>query len=58
METNASFSQWIAMNYGREVYSSMISISENSCLSGRQRLEKFLWEIIQTENNCDTTKAV
>ena len=58
MRTNAPFSKWIAMIYGREVYSSMISISEKSCLSGRQRLEKFLWEIIQTENHSDTSKAV
>ena len=28
METNALFSKWVAMIYGREVYSSMINISE------------------------------
>jgi CRP-like cAMP-binding protein len=47
METNALFSKWIAMIYGREVYSSMIDISEKCSLSGRQRLEKFLWEVAQ-----------
>lgn len=60
METNALFSRWIATIYGREVYSSMITICERSSLTGRQRLEKFLCEIIQIENKnkCDTEKAV
>jgi CRP/FNR family transcriptional regulator len=58
METNALFSQWVAMIYSRELYSSMITICERSSLSGRQRLEKFLCEIIQIENNCDTEKAI
>jgi CRP/FNR family transcriptional regulator len=53
METNALFSQWIAMTYGREVYSSMINISEKCGLSGRQRLEKFLWELIVAQNGPD-----
>jgi len=57
-ETNALFSKWIATIYSSELYSSMITISERSCLSGRQRLEKFLCEIIRIKNNCDTDKAV
>lgn len=58
METSAVFSKWIATIYSSEVYSSMINICERSCLSGRQRLEKFFCDIIRIENTCDTEKAV
>ena len=58
METNALFSQWVAMIYGREVYSSMINISEKCSLSGRQRLEKFLWELIVAQNGSDPQSPV
>jgi CRP-like cAMP-binding protein len=58
METNALFSQWVAAMYSREVYSSMINISEKCSLTGRQRLEKFLWEIVQNMNTDYTDKAV
>jgi CRP-like cAMP-binding protein len=58
METNALLSQWVTMIFSKEVYSSVISISERSCLSGRQRLEKFLREIIQNLNVGNTDKPV
>jgi CRP/FNR family cyclic AMP-dependent transcriptional regulator len=58
MATNALFSKWVAMMYGREVYSSMINISERCSLTGRQRLEKFLWEIVQNLNTGNTDKPV
>jgi CRP-like cAMP-binding protein len=50
METNPLFSKWITTIYSGEVYSSMITICERSSLSGRQRLEKFICEIIRIEN--------
>ncbi len=58
METDAVFSQWVAMIFSRQVYSSVFSISERSSLSGRQRLEKFLWEMTQNEKNFKANKAV
>jgi len=58
METNAPFSSWVAKIYGRQVYSSMINISERSCLSGRQRLENFLWEMLQTQNCYETDEGI
>ena len=38
MDTNAEFSRWISTILSREVRSSLLSISEKSCLSGRHRL--------------------
>jgi CRP-like cAMP-binding protein len=58
MDTNALLSQWVTMVFSKEVYSSVLSISERSCLSGRQRLEKFLREIMQTMHMGDTDKAI
>jgi CRP-like cAMP-binding protein len=58
METDARFSQWVAMIFSRQVYSSVFSISERSSLSGRQRLEKFLWEMTRDEKNFKANKAV
>jgi CRP-like cAMP-binding protein len=50
MDTNAQFSKWISMILSREVYFGLINISEKCSLSGRQRLGKFLWELVQTED--------
>jgi CRP-like cAMP-binding protein len=58
MDTNAHFSRWISMILSREVRFSILSYSEKSCLSGRHRLEKFLWEMIKAQDGCDTKKAV
>jgi CRP/FNR family cyclic AMP-dependent transcriptional regulator len=58
METNTSFSKWVSMILSREVYSSVLDISNQSCLSGRQRLEYFLLEIIQAQKNWNTEKTV
>jgi CRP-like cAMP-binding protein len=58
METNSQLSQWVTMIFSKEVYSSVLSISERSCLSGRQRLEKFLWEIIRNLNMGHAEKGV
>ena len=53
METNAQFSQWISMILSKEVYSSILNISEKCSLSGRQRLEKFLRELVQAQDGFD-----
>ncbi len=53
MDTNAQFSQWISMILSRDVYSGMLGISEKSCFSGRQRLKKFLWELVKAQNRLD-----
>jgi CRP-like cAMP-binding protein len=53
MDTNAQFSRWISMILSREVRFSMLSISEKSCLSGKHRLEKFLWEVTKAQNVSD-----
>jgi len=50
MDTDLGFSRWITMTVSRGLRSSMLSISERSCLSGRQRLEKFLSEVVQMQN--------
>ena len=36
----------------------MLSISEQSCLSGRQRLEKFLWKLAQAQNGGDQQRPI
>jgi hypothetical protein len=36
----------------------MLSISEQSCLSGRQRLKKFLWEVAQMQNRSDPHRPI
>lgn len=58
METDAQFSHWVSTILASGVYSGVVSISEQGCLSGRQRLEKFLLEIIQGQPNLNTGKAV
>ncbi len=58
MDTDTEFSRWISMILSRGFRSSIRSISENSCLSGRQRLEKFLWELVHTPNASDRQKPM
>lgn len=58
MKTDARFSEWVSVMLSREVYASTVFISEQSCLSGRKRLEKFLLETIQHQRDLDTKKAV
>jgi len=58
MDTNARFSQWISTIFSREVYFSTHSICERSCLSGRQRLEKFLWELVQAQDGVDLKGSI
>jgi len=53
MDTNAQFSQWISMILSRDVYSGMLGISEKCCFSGRQRLRKFLWELVKAHDRFD-----
>jgi CRP-like cAMP-binding protein len=53
MDTDARFSRWISTIFGREVHSGLLSISERSCLSGRQRLEKFFRELAQAQSGPD-----
>jgi len=38
--------------------SSMLSIGERSCLSGRQRLEKFLWEVVEMQDGIDHQRPI
>jgi CRP/FNR family transcriptional regulator len=53
MDTNAQFSQWISTILSRKVYFGLLNISEKCSLSGRQRLEKFLWELVQAQDGVD-----
>ena len=57
MDTSLEFSRWILMILSRGLRSSMLSIGERSCLSGRQRLEKFLWEVVEMQNGIDHHKT-
>jgi CRP-like cAMP-binding protein len=50
MDTNTTFSRWILTMLSRRLRSSMLSISEQCCLSGRQRLEKFLLDVARMQN--------
>ena len=58
MDTEAGFSQWISMILSRMVRINILSISEKSCLSGRHRLKKFLWKIVQTQKGSDQNKPI
>ncbi len=58
MGSNASLSLWVSTMFGRALYASMIRISEGSCLTGRQRLEKFLLEMVDSLDDHDLQKAV
>jgi len=58
MDTNAGFSRWILTMLSRRLRSSTLSISEQSCFSGRQRLEKFLWKLAQAQNGGDQNRPI
>ena len=58
MDTNPEFSRWISMLLSRAVRYSILGIIEKSCLSGRHRLEKFLWRLVQTQNGSDQNKPI
>ena len=58
MDTSMEFSRWISMILSRGMRSSMLSIGERSCLSGRQRLEKFLWEVVEMQNGIDHLRPI
>ena len=58
METSLEFSRWILMILSRGMRSSMLSIGEQSCLSGRQRLEKFLWEVVEMQDGIDHQRPI
>ena len=58
METNASLSNWVATMFGKALYADMIRFSERSCFSGRQRLEKFLLEMVNSMGAPNLEKAV
>ena len=47
METNAPLALWVARMLASGFYASIISVSDTSLLSGRQRLEKFLLEMAE-----------
>jgi len=48
METDARFATWVAKMLAGGFYTSVMKISEKSLLSGRERLEKFIWEIAES----------
>ena len=58
IDTNIQFSKWVSKTLGSGVYSSVISISNQNCLSGRQRLEGFLLELIQGKLIRNADKAI
>ena len=58
MQTNVQFARWVSISLSRGVYSSTISISEKGCQTGRQRLEKFLCEMIRVQNHCNIEKPI
>jgi CRP/FNR family transcriptional regulator, cyclic AMP receptor protein len=49
-ETDAKFSRWISVILSDGLRASVLSISEQSCLTGRQRLEKFLLNVVHAQN--------
>ena len=54
METDAKFSSWAAKMLAGAFYGSTLKIIENSLLSGRERLERFLWDMAEsTSHNGD-----
>ena len=58
MDTNAGFSRWILTMLSRRLRSSTLSISEKACVSGRHRLEKFLWKLAQAQNGGDQNRPI
>jgi len=56
MRTDELFSQWISLIFSREVYVSMQGFGEKWCLSGKQRLEKFLWEALEGQEGVETKR--
>ena len=58
MDTSLEFSRWILMILSGGLRSSMLSIGERSCLSGRQRLEKFLWEVVEMQDGIDHQRPI
>lgn len=58
METDREFSLWIAVILSEKLRSSTLSISDQACLSGRERLEKFLWRLVQAKNGSDQQRSV
>jgi CRP-like cAMP-binding protein len=58
MDTDADFSRWVAIILSEALRSSILSIGEQSCLSGRQRLEKFLWKLVQAQNGADQKRQI
>ena len=58
MDTNLEFSRWISITLSRVVRYSILGIIEKSCLSGRQRLEKFLWKLVQSQHGFDHQRPI
>jgi len=58
MDTSLEFSRWILMILSRGLKSSMLSIGERSCLSGRRRLEKFLRLVVEMQNGIDHQRPI
>lgn len=58
INTDLEFSRWILLILSRGLKSSMLSIGERSCLSGRQRLEKFLWEVVEMQDGIDHQRPI
>ncbi len=58
MDTNLEFSRWISILLSRVVRYSIMGIIGKSCLSGRQRLEKFLWKLVQSQHGFDRQRPI
>jgi CRP/FNR family cyclic AMP-dependent transcriptional regulator len=58
MASDVSFAGWMSVILSKELRGSMLKINDQSALSGRQRLEKFLWAAVQAENDGRREKPV
>ena len=58
MDTNIEFSKWVSLLLSRTVRYSIVGIIQKSCLSGRERLEKFLWKMVQTSKGGDRQGSI
>ena len=48
METDARFASWVARLLASAFYGTSMKMIEKSLLSGRERLEKFIWEMAES----------
>ena len=58
LDSNAELSRWMLTMLSEGLRASMISISEQALLSGRQRLVNFLWKLACARNGFDQEKPL